>query len=397
MSDPSTATDRPATPPEGRPSAAELVRSWLPSVRLTLLSIVLALAVGAVLIVVSNDEVLSKFNYFFQDPGDGLAAAVEVVGDTYWALLDGAFGSRDAIESTLERAAPLMVAGLGVTLAFRVGLFNIGAQGQLIMGAICAAYVGFAWDLPPVVHLLVAVLAGIIGGAIWGGVVGLLKAQTGAHEVIVTIMLNYVALAILRWLLTLETFQVPGSNDPVSPVVDSDARFPDFLGIHTGVYVAFVAAIVVWWLLSRSTVGFEMRAVGANPDAARTAGISISKAYILVMVFAGGLAGLAGVEQVNGHEDPLTDGIAGSLGFDAITVALLGRGTPLGTVLAAILFGALDSGGRQMQAATGTPLDLTIVLQALIVLFVAAPALVRGVFRIRDREAGETVLAKGWS
>jgi general nucleoside transport system permease protein len=397
MSDPSTATDRPETPRPGRPSAAALVQSWLPSIKLTILSIVLALAVGAVLIVVSNDDVLSKFNYFFQDPGDGLSAAVSAVADTYWALLDGAFGSRDAISATLERAAPLMCAGLGVTLAFRVGLFNIGAQGQLIMGAICASYVGFTWDLPPVLHLIVAVLAGIIGGAIWGGIVGVLKAQTGAHEVIVTIMLNYVALSILRWLLTLDTFQVAGSNDPVSPIVDSDARFPDFLGIHTGVYVGFAAAIVVWWLLSRSTVGFEMRAVGANPDAARTAGISISKAYILVMVFAGALAGLAGAEQINGHEDPLTDGVAGSLGFDAITVALLGRGTPLGTVLAAILFGALDSGGRQMQAATGTPLDLTIVLQALIVLFVAAPALVRGVFRIRDRDAGEPVLAKGWN
>ncbi|HEU0288438.1 MAG TPA: ABC transporter permease [Nocardioidaceae bacterium] len=397
MSDPSTATDRPATPPEGRPSAAALVQSWLPSIKLTFLSIVLALAVGAVLIIVSNDDVLSKLNYFFQDPGDGLSAAINAVGDTYWALLKGAFGSQEAISSTLERAAPLMVAGLGVTLAFRVGLFNIGAQGQLIMGAICAAYVGFTWDLPVGIHLIVSVLAGLIGGAIWGGVVGLLKAKTGAHEVIVTIMLNYVALSILRWLLTLEAFQVPGSNDPKSPVVDSSARFPDLLGIHTGVYVGFLTAIGVWWLLSRSTIGFEMRAVGANPDAARTAGINISKAYILVMLLAGMLAGLAGVEQVNGHEDPLTDGIAGSLGFDAITVALLGRGTPLGTVLAAILFGALDSGGRQMQAATGTPLDLTTVLQALIVLFVAAPALVRGVFHIRDREEGETVLAKGWS
>ena len=397
MSDPSTATDRPETPPEGRPSAAALVQSWLPSIKLTFLSIVLALAVGAVLIIVSNDDVLSKFNYFFQDPVDGLSAAINAVGDTYWALLKGAFGSQEAISSTLERAAPLMVAGLGVTLAFRVGLFNIGAQGQLIMGAICAAYVGFTWDLPVGIHLIVSVLAGLIGGAIWGGVVGLLKAKTGAHEVIVTIMLNYVALSILRWLLTLEAFQVPGSNDPKSPVVDSSARFPDLLGIHTGVYVGFLTAIGVWWLLSRSTIGFEMRAVGANPDAARTAGINISKAYILVMLLAGMLAGLAGVEQVNGHEDPLTDGIAGSLGFDAITVALLGRGTPLGTVLAAILFGALDSGGRQMQAATGTPLDLTTVLQALIVLFVAAPALVRGVFRIRDREEGETVLAKGWS
>jgi general nucleoside transport system permease protein len=397
MSELPTGAHRDEGPSGGRPRAAQLVQSWLPSIRLTILSIVLALLIGAVLIIVSNDDVLSKFNYFFQDPGDGLSAAIETVADTYWALLDGAFGSGDAIASTLERAAPLACAGLGVTLAFRVGLFNIGAQGQLIMGAICAAYVGFTWDLPIGLHLIVAVVAGMIGGAIWGGVVGLLKAQTGAHEVIVTIMLNYVALSILLWLLTLNAFQLPGSNNPKSPIVDSDARFPDLLGVHSGVYVALLAAVVVWWLLSRSTIGFEMRAVGANPDAARTAGISISKAYILAMLVAGLLAGLAGTEQINGHEDPLTDGIAGSLGFDAITVALLGRATPSGTVFAAILFGALSSGGRQMQAATGTSLDLTTVLQALIVLFVAAPALVRSVFRIREREAEEAVLAKGWS
>src|SRR5690606_9868437 len=233
------------------------------------------------------------------------------------------------------------------------------------------------WDLPVGIHLLAAVLAALIAGGIWGGVVGLLKAKTGAHEVILTIMLNYVALQILRWLLTLEAFQVPGSNDPKSPVVDSSARFPDILGVHSGVFVALLAAVGVWWLLSRSTVGFEMRAVGANPDAARTAGISVGKAYVLAMLFAGLLAGLAGAEQVHGHEDPLTAGSAGALGFDAITVALLGRATASGTVLAAILFGALNSGGREMQAATGTPLDLTLVLQALIVLFVAAPALVR--------------------
>jgi general nucleoside transport system permease protein len=382
---------------EPRRDAVATMQSWLPTVRITLLSIVLALLVGAVLIAASDDEVLSKFSYFFTDPTDGPAAALDLIGETYWALLEGAFGSTGALRSTLERAAPLTCAGLGITLAFRVGLFNIGANGQLIAGATAAAYVGFTWDLPPGMHLLAAVVAALIAGGIWGGVVGLLKAQTGAHEVIVTIMLNYVALQILRWLLTLEEFQLPGSNDPRSPIVDADAKFPDFLGVHTGVYVALLAAIGVWWLLSRSTVGFEMRAVGANPDAARTAGISIAKAYILAMVFAGMLAGLAGAQQVNGHEDPLTDGIAGELGFDAITVALLGRATPSGTVLAALLFGALSSAGREMQAATGTPLDLTRVLQALIVLFVAAPALVRGMFRLSSREAGAPDLAKGWS
>ena len=390
-----TATAEPEAPDESPRRSA--VADWIPSIWLTFLSIVLALAVGAVLIVVSNDEVVSSMDYFFSYPWDAISAAGQAIGDSYWALLEGSVGSGNAIGQTLERAAPLACAGLGVTLAFRVGLFNIGAQGQLIAGAICAGYVGFTWDLPPVLHLIVALIAGLLGGAIWGAVVGVLKSQTGAHEVIVTIMLNYVALSILRWLLTLDAFQVPGSNNPKSPVVDGSASFPDLLGVHLGVFIALLAAAGVWWLLERSTIGFEMRAVGANPAASRTAGMSVGRAYILAMLFAGLLAGLAGTQQVLGHDDPLTDGIAGSLGFDAITVSLLGRATPGGTVLAAILFGALTTGGRQMQASTGTPLDLTTVLQAMIVLFVAAPALVRGVFRVRAAERGEGVLAKGWN
>ena len=389
-----TKTEEPQPGPSKQPS---LVSQWIPSIRITALSIVLALIVGAVLIVVSSDEVVSSMKYFFSYPWDAFSAAGEAIVDSYWALLDGAFGSGSAIASTLERAAPLACAGLGVTLAFRVGLFNIGAQGQIIAGAICAGYVGFTWDLPPVIHLLAALIAALIGGAIWGAIVGVLKSQTGAHEVILTIMLNYVALAILRWVLTLNAFQVPGSNNPKSPGVDDSAAFPDFLGVHSGVFIAVLAAFGVWWLLDRSTIGFEMRAVGANAAASRTAGMSVARAYTLAMVIAGLLAGLAGAQQVQGHGDSLTDGIAGSLGFDAITVSLLGRATPSGTVLAAILFGALTTGGRQMQASTGTPLDLTTVLQAMIVLFVAAPALVRSVFRVRSTEGGGAVLAKGWN
>ncbi len=161
--------------------------------------------------------------------------------------------------------------------------------------------------------------------------------------------------------------------------------------------VAIAVAVVAWWLLERTTLGFEMRAVGANADAARTAGMSVRKVYTLTMLIAGGLAGLAAVQQILGHHDSLTANVAGSLGFDAITVALLGRATPLGTVLAGLLFGALASGGIQMQASeAATPVELTQVLQALIVLFVAAPALVRGVLRMKESGGGATVMAKGW-
>jgi len=371
---------------------------WLPSVTVTFASIALALLVGAVLILVSDREVIESFSYFFSYPWDAFRSSASAIGESYKALVTGSVGSGGAITATLERAAPLICAGLAVTLAFRAGLFNIGAQGQLVLGAICAGYVGFHYDLPPVAHVVAALAAGLAGGALWGGLVGLLKARTGAHEVITTIMLNYVGAALLTYLLTKESFQQPGSDNPRSEKVAADATFPELLGVHSGILLALLAAVGVWWLLERSTVGFELRAVGANADAGRTAGMSVAKVYTLAMIVAGLLAGLAGAQQVLGHQDSLTANFGGSIGFDAITVALLGRATPLGTVLAGLLFGALSTGGLAMQAsAASTPLALTQVLQALIVLFVAAPALVKAVFRFRESDDGGAVMAKGWN
>ncbi len=375
-----------------------LPASWLPSVKVTMASMVLALLVGALLILVSDRQVIESFRYFFSYPWDAFRHSGEAIGESYKALVSGSVGSWSAITATLERAAPLICAGLAVTLAFRAGLFNIGAQGQLIVGAVCAGYVGFHYELPPVVHVLAALLAALVGGALWGGIIGVLKARTGAHEVITTIMLNYVAAALLTYLLTKESFQQPGSNNPRSEKVDAAATFPSILGVHSGIVLAVLAAVGVWWLLERSTVGFELRAVGANADASRTAGMSVANVYTLAMVVAGLLAGLAGAQQVLGHQDSLTASFGGSIGFDAITVALLGRATPLGTVLAGLLFGALSTGGLAMQAgAASTPLALTQVLQALIVLFVAAPALVKAVFRFRESDGGGAVMAKGWN
>lgn len=371
--------------------------TWLPTAKVTAAAVLLALVVGALLIVVSDRQTIEALGYFFEYPWDFFKFASEAIGQSYWALLTGAVGSGKAISQTLERAAPLICAGLGVSLAFRAGLFNIGAQGQLIIGAILAGYVGFSFDLPPGLHLLLALVAGVLGGALWGAVAGLLKAKSGAHEVITTIMLNYVAASVLLFLLTKDAFQRPGSDNPLSLPAKDSALFPSVGGTHTGVIVAILAAVVVWWLLERSTLGFEMRAVGANAEAALTAGMNVAKVYTLAMVVAGGLAGLAAAQQILGHHDSITGDVAGAIGFDAITVALLGRATPLGTVLAGLLFGALSAGGVQMQAsAAGTPLSLTLVLQALIVLFVAAPALVRGVLRIKDTGGGATVMAKGW-
>ena len=349
----------------------------------TLAAFVLAFVVGALLMIFSDTEVRSRFGYFFARPSDALGASWEKVSSAYGALITGAVGGYGPITETMAQAAPLICAGLGVGLAFRAGLFNIGAQGQAIVGAALAAYIGFTWHLPPVLHLVVAVLGGLVGGGIWGGIVGWLKARAGAHEVIVTIMLNYIASGLLAYALTTTAFQRPGRTDPISPIVDWNATFPRLEGgqLHLGFVLALLAAVAVWWILDRSTTGFAIRAVGANPHAAATAGMSVAGTTVITMVLAGGLAGLAGVQAAlgptaSGVPVPLSAGIVGSIGFDAITVALLGRSKPLGTVLAGLLFGGLHAGGLAMQSVAQTPLTLTTVLQALIVLFVAAPALI---------------------
>ncbi|SDT23256.1 nucleoside ABC transporter membrane protein [Friedmanniella luteola] len=374
-----------AASPAAAPQPTARPRRGIPwtEVATTLAAFVLAFAVGAVLMIVSDTEVRQTFTYFFDRPSDALAASWEKVAGAYSALVEGALGGYGPITETTAQAAPLICAGLGVGLAFRAGLFNIGAQGQAILGAVVAAYIGFSWSLPPGVHLVVAVLGGLVGGGLWGGVVGWLKARSGAHEVIVTIMMNYIAAGLLGYLLTTTAFRRPGRTDPISPLVEWNATLPRLEGgrLHLGFLLALLAAVGVWWLLDRSTTGFAIRAVGANPHAAATAGMSVARTTIITMVAAGALAGLAGVQaalgpSASGVPVPLSAGIVGSIGFDAITVALLGRSRPLGIVLAGLLFGALHAGGLAMQSVAQTPLTLTTALQALIVLFVAAPALV---------------------
>ncbi|MDZ5621554.1 ABC transporter permease [Nocardioides sp. HM23] len=388
-------------PEAGEPKARDL-RSWLPTIRDTVVAIVLALAVGAFLIAISDDDVIEAIGNLFSNPGsffvyagDILRYSVRAVWDAYSALVDGAVGSGSSLQRTLERSAPLICAGLGVTIAFRAGLFNIGATGQMLVGALAAGYVGFTYDLPPGIHLLAAIAAGLVASAIWGGIVGVLKAQTGAHEVITTIMLNQVARFTVLYFLAKEAFQRPGSDNLLSPPVADNATYPTLFGLHLGIPVALLAAVGVWWLLERSRLGFEMRAVGASPEASRTAGMSIAKVYIATMAIAGLLSGLAITMTMLGLQQSVTDQVVGSVGFDAITVALLGRATPFGTVLAGLLFGALSAGGLGMQTSAGVPPELIQVVQALIVLFVAAPALIRGLGRFRRRRKPATAEPKG--
>jgi len=370
--------------------------SWL----VTVLAIVLALVLSGVLIAAADIEVQASADYLFARPADFFGAVWSAVSSAYVALFQGSivdFGASSfertvrPITETMTVSIPLIFAGLGLGIGFRAGLFNIGAQGQIVLGAVFGGYVGFALDLPPVLHVAVAVVAAAIGGGLWAGIAGVLKARTGAHEVIVTIMLNNIAVYFVAFLLTTPAFRRGVSNNPISPPLKETALFPLLLGpgfrLHAGFLLAIAAAFFVWWLMNRSTIGFQFRAVGSNPSAARVAGISVNANYVWVMVVAGALAGLGGAAQVLGTEKVLTAGVAASFGFDAITVALLGRSKPLGTVLAGLLFGALRAGGFAMQARTGTPIDIVLVVQSLIVLFIAAPPLVRALFRLPEHDA----------
>ena len=388
------------------------------TVTVTVLSIVLAMVIGAILIIVSDSDVLATFGYFTARPSDALTASWDVVSAAYADLFKGAIFDPAAmsawfdgsgtwqqaftpISETLTYAAPLVFTGLSVALAFRGGLFNIGGQGQAVIGTITAAVAGFTFGLPVVLNLIVALLAGLIGGAIWGFIPGILKARAGAHEVIVTIMLNYIALLFLGWLILQKGIQDPKRTDAISKTIASTAQLPSFGGVlrvNLGIVVAVLVTAAVAWLLNRSAFGFELRAVGANPLASRTAGISVGKTYTLLMVVAGGLAGLGGATQVLGTAYALTPAVAGNIGFDGLLVALLGRNRPWGTLLAAILFGALRAGGNRMQSFSGISLELVQVLQALIVIFIAAPALVKTIFHLRLARSARlgTSMAKGW-
>ncbi|WFE38358.1 ABC transporter permease [Micromonospora sp. WMMD998] len=409
-----TATE-PAPAGEPRPTLGRLFLDnlWAANtVTVTVLAVVLAMLVGAVLIIVSDPDVLATYGYLTARPMDALNASWNVVSEAYANLFKGAIFDPDAvgftaamgpISETLTYTAPLVFTGLSVALAFRGGLFNIGAQGQATIGVILAAVAGFALPLPPGVHLLVALIAGALGGALWGFVPGILKARTGAHEVINTIMLNYVAVYFLSWIIVQNGVQNPNRSDAISKPVESSAQLPRLLGdnlrVHAGILLAVLATWFVAWLLNRSTLGFELRAVGANPDAARTAGISVTKTYVLVMVVAGLLAGLGGSNMVLGSTaNALTPLVVAQIGFDGILVALLGRVKPWGVLLAALLFGALQAGGNRMQSYSGISLELVTVLQALIVIFIAAPALVKAIFQLRAARAArlQTSLAKGW-
>ncbi len=317
------------------------------------------------------------------------------IGRSYVALLQGSVGSLKAVSETLTAAAPLVLAGLGLALGFRAGLFNIGAEGQLLMGGMAAVIMGFSFPgLPFVVLMPLCLLAGAAMGAFYASIAGYLRAATGAHEVISTIMLNLMSYRILDYLLRQPWVQREGRQDPVSKSVPDSAELPRLLEwidpnlrVHAGIFLVLIAVVFVWWLLFRTRIGFEFRASGENAEAARYAGMRSKLIIVAAMATAGALAGLAGANQVLGVLGRATPGFSAGIGFDAIAVALLGRSHPVGVLMAGLLFGALEAGGRQMQVDAGVSIDLIAIIQALIIVFIAAPLLVRAIFPWGFRKA----------
>jgi general nucleoside transport system permease protein len=388
----------------GVPKSLPRWRRILQTLLLPVLAIFTGLVMGGFIIILTSEEVYVAFG---QSPGAGLQTAWQIVSTAYRALFTGALGDPVRIQAALESgdqlairrafnpifeslvaSTPYIFAGLAVALGFRSGLFNIGVEGQLFMGAIFAAFVGYSiTGLPLIIHLPLALLAGAVGGGLWGFIPGWLKAKTGGHEVINTIMMNFIAFRLSDWLLS-GPMRRPDSFNPVSPTIEPTAVLPRFFGspirFHMGFFVALGVAVLVYWFLFKTKWGFTLRTVGANPHAARYAGMNILTGIVLAMALSGALAGLAGANEVLGVNYNLAVAFSSGYGFDAIALALLGKSHPLGVVLAALLFGTLRSGALRMQFTAGIPIDIISVLQGLILAFIAAPAIIRTIYRLRQ-------------
>lgn len=363
----------------------------------TVLSVFLGFVVGAFFMIFSNENVLTAAQYFTARPMDTLAASWNAVLEGYSALFRGAIYNYERADDpvaairplteTLRFASPLIAAGLGIALGFRVGLFNIGGNGQLLFGVLWATWISTRVELPLGVHLVVAILMAILGAAVYGAIVGFLKARTGAHEVIVTIMMNYIAANLITFFFRDPNLlrEVDGGGTPKSDAPAVTAQLPKLLGdeysLHLGFVLAMIAVVVYWWLMERSTLGFRFRMVGHNASAARTAGINVERTYIYAMAASAAFVGIAAANQGLGVTSGLSPSADAGIGFDAITVALLGSSTAPGVLLAGLLFGAFKAGSAPMQVLGLSP-EVLGVVQGSIVLFIAAPPLIRAIFRL---------------
>ena len=395
----------------------------LQSVLMPLLAVFTALVIGAFIIVLTDSDVLASWSRFGQAPLAALSTTWEAVSSAYGALFQGAFGSpariiegistqirtgenREFLEAirpfaeSLTIATPYIFAGLAVALGFRGGVFNIGAEGQLFVGGLASVFVGYSltgW--PWYLHMPLALLAGILAGAIWGAIPGFLKARTGAHEVINTIMMNYVAFRLTDFMLQGGPMQGEGGL-PITPNIEPTAHLPALfeppVRLHAGFFVALLVAVLVYWFLWKTTRGFEIRTVGANPRAARYAGIRITNTVVLTMALSGALAGLAGANQILGVDHRMVSAFSTGYGFDSIALALLGNSHPLGVVLASLLFGFLRGGAARMQSVAGVPVEIIRIVQGVTIVLIAAPEIIRKLYRLKEARAERLSLLKGW-
>lgn len=386
-------------------------------ITVTILAIISGLILGGLLVAITTEEVYQAFDISFWE---GIKSGAGAAWSTYEALFYGSVGnpskiidalrSGDALDirrafnpffESLVVSTPYIFAGLSVALGFRVGLFNIGAEGQLFIGAATTVSAAiFLKGLPAIIHIPISLLAGFIGGGLWGFIPGWLKAKTGAHEVINTIMMNYIAFRLSEFLLR-GPLKNPEGFTPVSAHIEESAELYRFfespIRFHIGFFIALFVAFLVYWLLFKTTWGYTLRTVGANPRAAKYAGMNIVRSTVIAMFLAGGLAGLAGANEVLGVNHNLALAFASGYGFDAIALALLGKSNPIGVVLAAILFGFLRNGAIQMQLSAGIPIDIISILQAFILAFIAAPAIIRTIYRLKEPDIDiDAVTLRGW-
>lgn len=383
----------------------------------TFLAIISGLILGGLLVAVTSEEVYQAFGVSFWQ---GIKAAFGAAGTTYQALFYGAVGNPSKISAAFQSgdaeairravnpffeslvvSTPYIFAGVGVALGFRVGLFNIGAEGQLFMGAATTVTVGiYLQGLPAIIHVPLSLLAGFLGGGLWGFIPGWLKSATGGHEVINTIMMNYVAFRLSEYLLR-GPLKNPDGFTPVTAPVQESARllrlFQSPIRFHIGFFIALLVAFLVYLFLFKTTWGYSLRIVGSNPRAAKYAGMSIGRSTMMAMFLSGAIGGLAGANEVLGVNHTLALAFASGYGFDSIALALLGKNHPLGVVLAAILFGFLRNGAIQMQVLAGIPVDIISILQAFILAFIAAPAIIRTVYRLKEPDMDiDAVTLRGW-
>jgi len=377
------------------------------SVTRVVLSILLGFFFGGIFMVLFNENVVATYANFFSAPGDTFAASLNTVVDGYGALLRGAVFNPEGrdlvamfrpITETLRMAAPLVMAGLGLALGFRVGLFNIGGTGQIVMGIAGATWVSTRLELPPVLHMVVAVIAAVVCAAAWGAVAGFLKARTGAHEVIVTIMMNYIALDFFTWMLRTKGLLLAATgggtpkSDPPAETALLPTLFGDMYKIHIGIFIAIAATFAYWLLMERSAIGYRFRMVGHNANAARAAGIKVESTFVWAMAVSAAFIGLAAANQALSSPGGITASINADIGFDAITVALLGGNSAKRIAAAGLLFGAFKAGSPAMQVVGVSP-EILGVVQALIVLFIAAPPLMKAMLRLPEPAAEQKVVA----